>query len=356
MAELFFAQLREDTQVERAVLARYRPTRIACIASGGCGALSLLDDDVEQVVAIDLSPAQCALLELRVAAIAALDREGYLRFIGERESARRLATYAELRSGLPEYARSYWDARPESVAAGIHKAGVTERFYRFLGDNLRLAVLGEARWHELFSLREPAEQRAFFAAHCGDAAFGMALRVLLSRTTHLAFYPSYMFARASEHQFGDFFAAQFAAELARSPVYDNYFLHQLVLGHYLLERPRAMPDYLQADAYPRVQRNLAKLSVVPATLADHLSAHDGFDALFLSNVFDWLEGEAREQTAHAVRHALRRGGQLVTRHMLATAELPASLERGLTPLDRELDLHALERSMLYRAVRHGALS
>jgi S-adenosylmethionine:diacylglycerol 3-amino-3-carboxypropyl transferase len=38
MAELFFAQLREDTQVERAVSTCYRPARVACIASGGCGA------------------------------------------------------------------------------------------------------------------------------------------------------------------------------------------------------------------------------------------------------------------------------------------------------------------------------
>ena len=96
MAELFFAQLREDTQVERAVLTRKRATRIACIASGGCGALSLLDDTVEAVIAIDLSPAQCALVELRRAALAALERDAYLGFIGEREDTQRPATYAAL--------------------------------------------------------------------------------------------------------------------------------------------------------------------------------------------------------------------------------------------------------------------
>jgi S-adenosylmethionine-diacylglycerol 3-amino-3-carboxypropyl transferase len=356
MAELFFAQLREDTQVERAVLARYKPTRIACIASGGCGALSLLDDTVEAVIAIDLSPAQCALVELRRAALAALDRDAYLAFIGEREDARRATTYAALRTSLPEYAQRYWDARPERVQEGIQRAGVTERFYRFLGDNLRHAVLPAALWRELLALRDPAQQALFFAEHCDNAAFRVALRVLLSRTTHLAFYPAYMFARTSEHQFGDFFLSQFAAELARNALYDNYLLHQLLLGHYLLERPLAAPYYLQPDAYPRVQRNLHKLTVVPATLSDALRQQDGFDAFFLSNVFDWLDGDAREQTAGAIVHAARPGAQVVTRHMLASAELPATLERALTAPAEPRDLSLLERSMLYRAVRHGCVS
>jgi S-adenosylmethionine:diacylglycerol 3-amino-3-carboxypropyl transferase len=356
MAELFFAQLREDTQVERAVLTGLAPTRIACIASGGCGALSLLDDTVEAVIAIDLSPAQCALVELRRAALAALERDAYLGFIGEREDAHRAATYAALRASLPAYARSYWDAHPERVAEGIQHAGVTEHFYRFLGDNLRNAVLPAALWRELLDMQNPAQQAHFFAAHCDNAAFRMALRVLLSRTTHQAFYPAYMFARASEHQFGDFFLSQFAAELARNALYDNYLLHQLLLGHYLLERPLAAPYYLQPDAYPRVQRNLHKLTVVPKTLIAALREHDGFDALFLSNVFDWLDGDAREHTARAILRAARPGAQLVTRHMLASAELPAVLERALVPPTERLDLHALERSMLYRAVRHGCVS
>jgi S-adenosylmethionine:diacylglycerol 3-amino-3-carboxypropyl transferase len=356
MAELFFAQLREDTQVERTLLTRERPTRIACIASGGCGALSLLDDTVEAVVAIDLSPAQCALVELRRAAIAALDRDGYLGFIGEREDTRRPATYATLRASLPKYAESYWDAHPERVAEGIQHAGVTERFYRFLGDNLQKAVLPAALWRELLALRDPTQQALFFATHCDNAAFRMALRVLLSRTTHLTFYPGYMFARASEHQFGDFFLSQFAAELAHNAVYDNYLLHQLLLGHYLLERPLAAPYYLQPEAYSTVQRNLHKLTIVPATLVDALRQRDGFDALFLSNVFDWLDGDAREQTAQAILRAARKGAQVVTRHMLASAELPTTLERALTAPRQPLDLGALERSMLYRAVRHGRVA
>jgi len=356
MAELFFAQLREDTQVERAVLSRYRSTRIACIASGGCGALSLLADAVESVIAIDLSLAQCAQVELRRVAIAALERDAYLGFIGERDDPHRLHTYAALRAGLPAYAQSYWDARPQCVAEGTQRAGVTERFYRFLSQNLCHAVLSEALWRELLVLREPALQSAFFTQHCDQPGFRAALRVLLSRTTHLAFFPAYMFARASEHQFGDFFFAQFAAELARNSVYDNYLLHQLLLGHYLLDRPFAAPYYLQEGAYREVQRNLHKLTVVPATLSEALTEHDGFDAFFLSNVFDWLEGEVREQTASAIVRAARPLAHVVTRHMLATAELPASLERALTPPSEALELARLERSMLYRAVRHGRVS
>src|SRR5262245_47157465 len=96
MAEVHFAQIREDGRLERRLAVRHRPARIVCVASGGCTALSLLSDGVEAVHAVDANPAQCALVELRKAAIAALDRDGYLAFIGERPAEDRPAVYARL--------------------------------------------------------------------------------------------------------------------------------------------------------------------------------------------------------------------------------------------------------------------
>jgi S-adenosylmethionine:diacylglycerol 3-amino-3-carboxypropyl transferase len=87
MSEVFFAQIREDGRVERHVRDTARARRIVCVGSGGCTALSLLDDGVERVFAVDQSPAQCSLIELRKAAMSELGREAYLAFIGEGPSA-----------------------------------------------------------------------------------------------------------------------------------------------------------------------------------------------------------------------------------------------------------------------------
>ena len=66
-------------------------------------------------VALDLSPAQLACLELRVSAYRNLAHEELLELIGSRASDRRAALYARCREGLSPAALRFWDARPEQV-------------------------------------------------------------------------------------------------------------------------------------------------------------------------------------------------------------------------------------------------
>src|SRR5262245_30124436 len=125
---IYFAQIREDGRLERSLVARRKPSRIVCIGSGGCTALSLLGDDVEIVHCVDSNPAQCALVELKKAAISRLDRESFLAFIGERPAADRTRLYrSRLRDALPRYAQEHWDAHEQDIDLGINHCGATER-------------------------------------------------------------------------------------------------------------------------------------------------------------------------------------------------------------------------------------
>lgn len=351
MSEIHFAQIREDGRVERHVQEKARGTNLVCIASGGCTALSLLEDDVGRIFAVDSSRAQCALVELRKAAIAELGRDEYLGFIGERNCPDRLLVYERLSARLPPGARSFWDQRSELLAAGVNHAGTTERFYRFVGENLTRSVAPVEVWQRLLHSRTLAEQAKLAELHFSSEAWRMALSVLLSRTTHLAFFPAFMFAEASEHDFGAFFLDQFAAELRTATMGGNYFLSQLLFGSYVLEHPDGAPRYLSPAGYEAARRNLHKLVVVQASLADFLGDSGPLGGFFLSNVFDWAKPEERERIAERVLCARRPGAWLVFRHMLAAPPLPSVLKRRAL-LDRPLSAHlrGLERSMLYRSV------
>lgn len=357
MNEIYFAQIREDAEVERALVARHPSCRLAVVASGGCTALSLLDDTVETVHAIDANPAQAALVELKKAAIHALDRDAYLGFIGERDSEHRLATYAAISADLPAYARSFWDARPSLVAGGVNRAGVTERFYALLGENLRRSVLDEAAWEKLFACEGLEAQRDFRREHCETEAFRMALRVLLSRTTHLAFYPAFMFAQAKEHHFGDFFRERFEVELDTRLVQNNYFLSQLLYGRYLHGVPGGMPHYLSETGYAATKRNLHKLSVIAEPLEVCLPRLQAIDAYFLSNVFDWADAVARERIVEAAYASHAPSALFVYRNMLASPPMPERFAATMevdARLSRELE--RIERSMLYRSISCGVMA
>ena len=81
MNEIHFAQIREDGRLEHALVERRKPSRVVCVGSGGCTALSILSRDVDAVYCVDKSPAQSALVELKKAALSALDSSRAIRLI-----------------------------------------------------------------------------------------------------------------------------------------------------------------------------------------------------------------------------------------------------------------------------------
>src|SRR5688500_14850391 len=148
--EIYFAQIREDSRVEREIMLGKNPEKVAVIGSGGCTAFSILSDEVENVYCIDLNPAQCALVELKKAGIRALKRTEFLAFIGETNSGNRLEQYQQLRKELPQYALEFWDANLEAITSGINKSGVTEKFYAYISQQILTNIYGERVWKELF--------------------------------------------------------------------------------------------------------------------------------------------------------------------------------------------------------------
>src|SRR5262245_60303692 len=88
-----YAQCWEDADILLEALDVKPGAVCVSIASAGDNALAMLSKDPARVVALDLSPAQLACLELRVAAYRALSHAGLLELIGSRLSTRRLRHY-----------------------------------------------------------------------------------------------------------------------------------------------------------------------------------------------------------------------------------------------------------------------
>ena len=107
---ILFSACNEDTRSELTAFGSLEGKNVFCVTAGGGRVLSLLLDRPRAITAVDLNPAQNALLELKIAALKKLDHDGYLRFLGVRPHADRLATYSELRRSLSPVAQSFFDA------------------------------------------------------------------------------------------------------------------------------------------------------------------------------------------------------------------------------------------------------
>src|SRR5437762_12253122 len=106
-----YAQVWEDADVLVDALDIQPDDVVLSIASAGDNALAMLTRDPARVVALDLSPAQLACLELRVSAYRNLTHDELLELIGSHPSDRRAALFARCRDGPGPAARRVWDAR-----------------------------------------------------------------------------------------------------------------------------------------------------------------------------------------------------------------------------------------------------
>src|SRR5579872_1944964 len=124
-----YAQCWEDADVLLAALEPAPGKRCVSIASAGDNTLALLSRDPESVLALDLSPAQIACLELRVAAYRELKPGELLALIGSVESDARPRLYQSCRKHLSPGTLQCWYKPPYLIAAGIVLAGKIERYF-----------------------------------------------------------------------------------------------------------------------------------------------------------------------------------------------------------------------------------
>lgn len=345
---LFFAQVREDPELELAAFKGRWDGPIAVVSSAGCTALSLVASGADEVVGVDVNRTQNHLVELKAAAVAELDPDEALAVLGGAPllPQGRLFYYRRLRGALTPAARDYWDARPETVARGVLGAGVTERLMRLIVWAVRTLVHPRGRVERLLRLRTTAEQRRFYATEWDNARWRLLFRVLCNRYVLRRAYDPAFFANVENPSFARHFRRVAEHTLTRLPVRDNYFLHHLLTGRY----PRdGLPPYLTA----RVPALPDRLTLVDGALTDYLRTRpDASMAGFsLSNICEWLTAEQVDELFAEIVRTARPGARLVFRNFVGWTEVPDRWRETVRE-DRRLgaDLIRLDRSMCQRRI------
>src|SRR5215471_5142215 len=106
---IIFSACQEDSRSELAAFGPLHGKHVFAVTAGGGRVLNLLIDRPRAITAVDLNPAQNALLELKIAAVRGLDHGVYLRFLGVRIAEDRLAVYErQLRQQLSSGAQRYF--------------------------------------------------------------------------------------------------------------------------------------------------------------------------------------------------------------------------------------------------------
>jgi S-adenosylmethionine-diacylglycerol 3-amino-3-carboxypropyl transferase len=320
-----------------------RGGRLCSIASAGDNALALLTLDPAEVVAVDLSAAQLACVELRVAAFRRLDHTARLAFLGVTPSDGRATTWRTLREDVSPAARGFWDAHTDALAAGPIHAGKFERYFRTFRRFVLPLVHGARTVRELLQPKSAEEQRRFYAERWDTWRWRALFKAFFSRAVMGRLGRDPEFFAGVEGPVGERILDRTRYALTELPVASNPYLVSIVTGTY---SSGALPRYLRHEHEGAIRARLDRLRLRQGSVQ---SAGGGFDGFNLSDVFEYMPTLEHETCYADVLAQANPGARLVYWNMLAPRGRPPSLASRATPLDDEARaLHARDRAWFYQ--------
>lgn len=344
--DIRYAQLWEDADVLTGALADKTGGTFVSICSGGDNALALLLLDPERVFAIDLSRAQIACLEARIAAIRSLDHADFLELMGARPSSRRDELLsATIRAIDKAETRAFWEARRAAVVEnGLGGVGKFERYFEIFRTRLLPLAHGRAARTEIFRSKPRAERERFLDRRWNNWRWRLLLNAFFSRTAmgRLGRDPAFF-----DHVEGS--VAQHVARRIRHAAVDldpadNPYLHWIIEGRH----GTALPLAWRASSYPTIRERLDRLELVHGSLESLVTGGIKADGFNLSDIFEYMDETVFTAVYTQILAASRPDARLVYWNMMVPRRVPtAHRARVRTRTDLEQAGKAADKAFFY---------
>jgi len=341
----------EDPEMDRQAFNLTDRDTVVSISSAGCNPLNFLCQSPRRLISIDGNPAQNAILELKLAAIAAVDHDTFFDIFAARRPAVVTRVYRpRLRPLLSPGAQAFWDENLWMAARGLYQFGRMGLFCRLLRRFLGLLGIPRSRIDAFFELRTLEEQKRWYKRYAEPRLWGPWSRrfVMCRPLLYLAgVHPEQYRLVDGRHDMYEYVKERVEYALTRVPIYDNYFLSQAVTGRFRGDR---VPPYLLRENFPTLQRNLDRVQIVNGWLGPYLDTlpPKTVTKFNLLDIFDWMTPPVFEATFRSVLRAAAPGATMIYRSGSYQLDPPASAARYIERHDElARRLFATDRSATY---------
>lgn len=316
------------------------------IASAGDNSLALLARGPARVIALDLSPAQLACLELRVAAYRLLSHRELLELIGSSRSRRRVELYDRCRPELTPAVRDFWDARRAAVAAGVGASGKFEHYFALFRDRILPLIHSRRMVDRLLAGGSARERDEFYERQWNTLRWRLLFRIFFSRFVMGRLGRDPHFFDYVEGSVADRILARGRHALTTLDPAENPYLQWILTGRH----PSALPYALRAEHFETIRAKLGRLEWHCAALESFLDANPGLvvDRFNLSDIFEYMSLENYRAVLARLVRAGRSGSRLAYWNMLAPRSRPDDMAAVLRPLPEiARDLHERDKAFFY---------
>lgn len=340
-----YANVWEDADVLCQALQPAPGKRMLSIASGGDNSFALAADGAD-VVAVDLSPAQLSLVELKRAAIRVLEHEELLGFLGVHDSDRRLEMYRRIATGLPGDARAFWDGRTDQVRAGIVHAGKFERYFATFRNRVVPMIHSRRVVRELLADKDRRARTAFYRDVWDNWRWRLMFRVFFSRRVMGMMGRDPEFFRYVEGSVAERILRRTEYAFTVLPTHSNPYLNFIFTGSF----GSILPRYLDPARHAAVRAGLDRITLVRGAVQDVARADGPFDGYNLSDIFEYLDPPTCAAIYATLLDAARPGARFAYWNMLVPRRRPDSLADRVRSMSERADaLFAVDRAFFYSA-------
>ncbi len=340
-----YAQCWEDS---RLLIAALKPAGRDCLSIGSAGdnSFALLAAGAKSVTAVEMNASQVACIELRRAAYLSLEYDEFLGLLGSRPAPNRIQLYRACRERLPDSARAFWDAMPESIERGISSAGRFERYFALFRNWILPLAHGRKRVHSLMEPRSPEERVRFYNEMWDNRRWRWIFRVFFSRRVMGALGRDPEFFKYVKGSVADRILNRTRHAVVVLDPSINPYLHWILTG----KHGDVLPDALQKTNFEPIRKALLeeRFKVGQSPLESWLSENpeSRYDAFNLSDIFEYMSEENTFDLLGKIIRASHPGARLAYWNMLAKRSRPEALADHLKSYDSE-SLFAEDRAFFY---------
>ncbi|MEL6529653.1 MAG: DUF3419 family protein [Pseudomonadota bacterium] len=363
---LVYAQIWEDPVVDMEGLAIEPDSRVMCIASGSCNALSYLTANPASVTAVDLNGAHIALGHLKITAIKHLPNyERFHRFFGHADHKENKAVYKEMIAPhLDAESRKYWEKRDirgrkriSYFTKGLYRKGLLGNF---IGLAHIFAKLYKIDLHKLLEAETMEEQREVFETELAPVFDKKFVRWLTDQPASLfglGIPPAQFDELAGDERMAEVLRRRLEKLACDFEIKDNYFAWQAFGRGYDRAETAAMPPYLQRANWDAMRERIGRLDVRRANMVDWIGNREeaSLDRFVLLDAQDWMNDAQLDELWSRITYAAKPGARVLFRTAAEPSLLPGRLDDAVLSRwtyleEHSADLTAHDRSSIYGGV------